>query len=73
VRSFLRAKRLNAKEIHKEIFTVYGGKCLSRTAVLNFVKKFSEGPSKVVHCTRPGCPVEIATEETAAGGRVYSS
>jgi hypothetical protein len=29
---FWGAKGLNAKDIHKEIFPVYGGKCLSRKA-----------------------------------------
>jgi hypothetical protein len=32
VRFFLWAKGLNAKDIHKELFPVYGGKCLSRKA-----------------------------------------
>jgi hypothetical protein len=40
-------KRLNAKDIYKEIFPVYGGKFLSRQAVHNWVEKFSEGRSKV--------------------------
>jgi hypothetical protein len=39
---FLWAKGLNAKDIHKEIFPVYGGKCLSRKAVRNWVEKFSQ-------------------------------
>jgi hypothetical protein len=30
---FLWAKGLNAKNIHKEMFPVYGGKCLLRKAV----------------------------------------
>jgi hypothetical protein len=30
---FLWAKGLNAKDIHKEVFSVYAGKCLSRKAV----------------------------------------
>jgi hypothetical protein len=30
---FLSEKGLNAKDIHKQIFPVYGGKCLSRKAV----------------------------------------
>jgi hypothetical protein len=30
---FLRAKELNAKGNHKEMFPVYGGKCLSHTAI----------------------------------------
>jgi hypothetical protein len=43
---FLREKELNAKDIHKEIFSVCGGKCLSRKAVHNWVQIFSRGPSK---------------------------
>jgi hypothetical protein len=35
---FLGVKRLDAKDIHKEMFPVYDGKCLSRTAVHNWVK-----------------------------------
>jgi hypothetical protein len=34
---FFVGKRLNAKDIHKEMFPVYGGKCLSRKAVDNWV------------------------------------
>jgi hypothetical protein len=41
------SKGLNAKDIHKEMFPVYGGKCLSRKVVHNWVKKFSQGRSKV--------------------------
>jgi hypothetical protein len=44
---FLLAKGLNAKDIHKEMFPLYGGKCLSCKAVHNWVKKFSQGRSKV--------------------------
>jgi hypothetical protein len=33
-------KGLNAKDVHKEMFRVYGGKCLSRKAVHNCVEKF---------------------------------
>jgi hypothetical protein len=29
---FFMGKRLNAKDIHKEMFPVYGAKCLSRKA-----------------------------------------
>jgi hypothetical protein len=32
---FLWAKGFNAKDIHEEMFPVYGGKCLSRKAVHN--------------------------------------
>jgi hypothetical protein len=39
---------LNAEDIHKEMFPVYDGKCLSRKAVQNWVNKFSHRRSKVV-------------------------
>ncbi|PNF25323.1 hypothetical protein B7P43_G10940 [Cryptotermes secundus] len=32
----------NAKNVHKEMFPVYSGKCLSCKAVHNWVKKFSQ-------------------------------
>jgi hypothetical protein len=41
------AKELNAKDIHKEMFPVYSGKCLLRNAVHNCVEKFSQGRSKI--------------------------
>jgi transposase len=63
--AFLGTKGLNAKDIHKEIFPVYVGKCLSRKAVHNWVEKFSQRRSKVADDARPGLPVEIATEATA--------
>jgi hypothetical protein len=44
---FLWAKGFNAKDIHKEMFPVYGEKCLSRKAVHIWVEKFSQGRSKV--------------------------
>jgi predicted DCC family thiol-disulfide oxidoreductase YuxK len=44
---FLWQKLLNAKDIHKEIFAVYDGKCLSCKAVHNWVEKSSQGRSKV--------------------------
>jgi hypothetical protein len=39
---FLWEKGLNAKDIHKEMFPVYSGKCLSRKAVHNWVEKRDE-------------------------------
>jgi hypothetical protein len=36
------AKGLNAKHIHKEIFVVYGGKCLSCKTVHSWVQKLPE-------------------------------
>jgi hypothetical protein len=41
VMRFLRAKGLNAKDIHKEMFLVYGVKCLSRKAVHNWMANVS--------------------------------
>jgi hypothetical protein len=52
--SFLWAKGLNAKDIHKEKFPFYGGKCLSRKAVHNWAEKFSQGLSKSADYVRPG-------------------
>jgi hypothetical protein len=43
---FLLAKELNAKDVHKEVFPIYGGKCLSRSAAHNWDEKFSQGRSK---------------------------
>jgi hypothetical protein len=45
--AFLWEKGLNAKDIHKEIFYVFGGKCFSRKAVQNWVEKFSQGRWKI--------------------------
>jgi hypothetical protein len=38
---FLWAKGLDAKHVDKEMFPVYGGKCLSRKAVHNWVTNIS--------------------------------
>jgi hypothetical protein len=43
------AKGLDEKHVHKEMFPVYGGKCLSRKAVHSWVEKFSQGQSKVAN------------------------
>jgi hypothetical protein len=61
---FLWSKGPNAKEIYKEMFPVYGGKCLSRKAVQNRVQKFSRGLSKFADDARLGRPVEIVVETT---------
>jgi hypothetical protein len=45
VMRFFWAKGFNAKDIYKETFSVYGGKCLSRKAVQNWAEKFSRGLS----------------------------
>jgi hypothetical protein len=43
---FLWAKVLNAKDIHKEIYPVYGGKCLLRKAVHNWVEIVALGTKR---------------------------
>jgi hypothetical protein len=43
---FLLTKELNAKDILKEKFPVYGGKYLPRKGVHNWVEKFSQERSK---------------------------
>jgi hypothetical protein len=58
---FMWAKGLNAKDIHKEIVLIYGGKCLSRKAVRNWVEKFSQGRSRVADEARPGAEVVQTT------------
>jgi hypothetical protein len=55
------AKRLNAKDIHKEMFLVYGGKCFSRKAIHNWVDKFSQERSKVANDARPNAEVAETT------------
>jgi hypothetical protein len=65
--AFLWAKGLNAKDIHKEIFPVYGGKCLLSKVVHNWVRIFSQGRTEVAEDARLGCPVEIMTEATQQG------
>jgi transposase len=61
---FLWAKGLNAKDIRKEMFLVYGGKGLSHKAVHNWVEKFSQGHSKVSDDARPGRHVAQVAETT---------
>jgi hypothetical protein len=46
-------KGLNSKDIHKEIFPAYDGKCLARKAVHDWVEKFSQGLSNVTDDARP--------------------
>jgi hypothetical protein len=49
---FFWAKGLCAKDIHAEMFPVYGGKCLSRKVVHKWVQKFSQGCSAVASIIR---------------------
>jgi hypothetical protein len=46
VSRLLWVKGVNAKDIRKEMFPVYGGRRLSHKAVHNWVKKFSQGRLK---------------------------
>jgi hypothetical protein len=61
VARFLWAKGLSAKDIHKGMFLVYGGRYLPRKAVHNEVEKFSQGRSKVADDARPGAEVAETT------------
>jgi hypothetical protein len=61
---FFCAKGLKAQDIHKELFPVYGGKCLSRKAVHNWVEKFPQENSKVAADAQPCNRFEITTEAT---------
>jgi hypothetical protein len=51
------AKGLSAKDIHKEIFSVYGGKFLSRKEFHNWVEKFSQGLFK----SHRSCPARCGS------------
>jgi hypothetical protein len=58
---FLCASGLNEKYIHKEMFSVYAGTCLSRKAVHNWVDKFSQRLSKFADDARPVAEVAETT------------
>jgi hypothetical protein len=60
---YLWAKGFNWKDIHKEMFPVYGMKRLSRKAVHIWVEKFSQRHSKVADDTRPDVEVAETTVE----------
>jgi hypothetical protein len=57
------AKGLNAKDIHEEMFPVYG-KCLSRKVVHKWVDKFSQEHLKAADDAKPAVPVVIAIQAT---------
>ena len=61
---FLWAKKMEAKDIHKEMLPMYGEHCLSHQAVHNWVQKFSEGRTSIKDEHRGSRPVETATPET---------
>jgi hypothetical protein len=58
---FFVGKRTQCKDIHNEMFPVYGGKCLSREVIHNWVQKFSQGRSKVADDAWPGAEVDVTT------------
>jgi hypothetical protein len=60
----LLVKGFTAKNILKEMLPVYSGKCLSHKVVHRWVKKLSQGCSKVADKAQPSRPAEIATEAT---------
>jgi hypothetical protein len=62
--AFFWTKQLNAKDIHQEMFPLYGRKCLLHMAVQNWVEKFSLGRLEVADDARPGRSIETATEVT---------
>jgi hypothetical protein len=62
------AKGRNAKNVHKEIFPVYGLKCLSSKAVHNWVEKLSQGRSKFADDARPGAEVSETVKNSYAAG-----
>jgi len=61
---FLWAKKMEAKDIHKEMQPIYSEHCLSRQAVHNWVQKFSEGRTSIEDELRADQLVEIAMPET---------
>jgi hypothetical protein len=61
VMRFLWEKWFNVKDIHKEMFSVCGGKCLSLKAVHNWIEKFSQGRSQVAVHARQGADVAETT------------
>jgi hypothetical protein len=69
---FLWAKGLNVKDINKEMFSVYGEKCVSCKAVHICVERFSQGRSKIADDTRSVGPLEIATAAKASMLRILT-
>jgi hypothetical protein len=49
------------QRIHKEMFPLYGWKCLSRKMVHNWIEKFSQGRSNVEDDARQGAEVAGTT------------
>jgi hypothetical protein len=63
-------KELSAKDVHKEIFSVYFGKCLSSKAVYNWNRNFSQGRPKAADVARPRAEVaETTVKRLCCGSR----
>jgi len=60
---FFVGKKMEAKDIKKEMLPMYGEHCLSRQAVHNWMQKFSEGRTSIEDEYGVGRPVEITTPE----------
>jgi hypothetical protein len=58
---------LDEKNIRKEMFPVYDGKCLSREAIHKWAKKFSRGHSIVANTARLGVEVAKTTVKRLSG------
>jgi hypothetical protein len=81
--AFFVSKMSQCTENSLKKFPVYGGKCLSRKAVHNWVEKFSQGRSKIADDARPGAEVAETTDKRLlccrfrstgkAMGQVYQS
>jgi hypothetical protein len=52
---------MEAKDIHKQMVSMYGEDCLLHRAVPSLVHKFLEGGTSIEDEHRVGRPVEIAT------------
>ena len=61
---FFVGKKMEAKDIKKEMLPMYGEHCLSRQAVHNWVQNLSEGQTGIEDEHQAGRSVEIATPET---------
>jgi hypothetical protein len=56
---------INVKDINKEMFPAYGGKCLSHIMFHNWVENFSQGLSKDADDIRPGAEVGDNSQKTS--------
>jgi len=67
--AFFVGKKMEAKDINKEMLPMYGEHCLSHLSVHNWVQKFSEGRTSIEDEHRAGRQVEIATPQKVAARR----